>query len=246
MIESYLPSKRNKLSFDMSSDVVSGQLRILDEGENVLLDYTLSEANLSGVAFNYIVDSAINSLSEDKTKGIRLVTLNLVDLDEVTHSQNREYYIIRESRLVPGENSFGNYAEVLMEIPDLSSLEGWYAADQELRKTALVEAYEAIGLFNLSIRFDPYINSTSFTREYINSLEVRIKRQFLRAQILHADYLLDGQPEKKLRDTGIISRSVGESTSFFRTTKQLNLGISDRAFAYISVYVDRSVRLVNG
>lgn len=249
MIKSHPPQKRVKLTFAIPeaspTRYTDGKVVIEDETGAELSEYTMDSGDWGRVAFDFFVDASSNMLNEGKDKGIRTVTMYLTDVDGLEVEQTERYYLINQSRLTPGENSLMTFSEALMLIPDLTDLQGWVGADDNMRIVALRESYDTLKRFVLNKNF-VYRDISDFSSDDLNALSDRVLGDFQRAQVLHADYLLGGQPAKKMREEGVVSNSVGESTMFFRTTKPLSYGISDRAYMYISRYLDRSVRIQRG
>lgn len=246
MIDSHPPLQNVRIPFDVPATLhwVEGTVEVLDEHENVIHSHTMTEGDLSNLEYSFIVDAQYNDIGTE-TKGLRTVTLKVKDAEGIAYDEDHRYYLLAERRLVMGENSILNFTQALLMVPDLTELNGWYdAADDNARKAALREAYELLSEFNLNESF-VYNSIAKYSKEELEALDERVLNNFRRAQMLHADYLLGGDPEKMMREKGVISNSAGESTMFLRTTKQINYGISDRAYRYISKYLATTTRLVN-
>lgn len=257
-MESHLPGSRIGVGFeiDQASGYVSGELTVKDQTENVLHTYTLDAGDLANLRFSFIVDAQFNQLGAGEDKGIRLVTLTLTDDDGATDHQEVIYYLLKESRLVKCENSLMTYMEALMMIPDIPNMEAWGLSDKNTRIAALRQAYEDVGMLTLSKNLfseelllantDTHRNIRMFGPLDFAALAGQTQYDLMRAQLLHAEYLLGGEKAESMRKQGIMSNSVGESTMFFRTTFKLDNGISDRAYRCISRYIDRRVKINYG
>jgi hypothetical protein len=244
-MESYSPNTKTKVEFSILADTQSAVLVVTDELDAVLLTHTLTEGEYSGVSFTHYVEPILNQINDGATKGLRQLCLTEIDSEGVANESVERYYLISKTPLVKNENSLVTFSEALFLVPELVQLDGWDLSDDSRRKAALIESFKHLNEFKLHANFLRK-NVGDYPLEEFELLPTKFQEAFKKAQMLHADYLLGGQPEKSIRDTGQISRSVGESTTFFRTTKQLNYGISDKAYRYIVKYLNYDVRIVNG
>ena len=248
-MSSFHPNEKTRVVFDIDKPFITALVELFDENDVKLTEYTLTASELSQNSFKWIIDATHNDIAESAL-GMRTARLTATDEDGIKESVTHRYYLVAPVSLVKGDNSLLSFVDALMLVPSLTNLHGWEGADDDQRKSALQEAYSALGSFILSSRFSmqnnkvfPYQYITEYNKLAFENLADRVQKDFQKAQLLHANYLLGGEEEKALRDTGVMSKSVGESTTFFRTSKPLSYGISDRAYRYISRYLDRDVRL---
>lgn len=231
-------------TLDDSNNYTSGILQVLDENDVELTSYTLSSSDYENTSFSYIVDKTYNNIG-DSNIGLRTIFLVLKDEDDIEYDHFVSYYLSTPFTLEVGINSLVTYSQALIMVPSLTKLEGWHSADKNSQVAALSESYDALCDFVLHSGFKRHDSIGGYTKEELESLSTEVFKNFKTAQLLHANYLLGGEVEKSFRDSGVMSHSVGESTTFFRTSKPLDYGISSRAYQRISKYLDKTVKIAN-
>lgn len=241
-MQTHIPNVNVQIVFPIPQDntFVSGSVSLTDENENEIDVYTMDAGDYGMVDYMHTVKAQLNQIGE-RPLGLRTVVMTLIDDEGLSHTETHRYYLSNPKPLSVGENSLVTYVQALMIVPELSNLQGWYMASDAQHVAAMIEAYNTLSRFPLNRNFT-HQRITDYTKEELANVEVTgALADFCRAQLLHANYLLGGEVEKSMRDNGVMSHSVGESTTFFRTSKPLDYGISSRAYQYISRYISRDV-----
>lgn len=223
----------------------SASITVYDGAEVQLVQYTLTADDLDKQSFSYTIDSSFNTLPDGSGREARQVEYVIVDTDGNEHSSEMFYLVERKSYVKAGENSLMTFAESLALVPDIPSLKVWHSRPMADKKAALLESFRNLSRFYIkdSYQVDGINRITNYTVDQYSELDASMIRDFRIAQILEAEAILGGDMATEMRDKGVISRSVGESTTFFRTSKPLQNGIDARAYKYISRYVTRDVKL---
>lgn len=240
-MQTHAPNTNVKVTLPIpQGNFVFGEVSISDENEDIIDTYTMTTEDFGAESYSHIVGAQLNAIGQNSL-GLRTVSMELRDDEGLSHYEKCRYYISSPKPLVAGENSLLTFVQALMLIPTLTNLNGWYLASEEGQIAALSESYNALSRFPLNRTFAKQ-KITEYTGEELAGINSKgALEDFQKAQILHANYLLGGEVEKAMRDNGVMSHSVGESTTFFRTAKPLDYGISSRAYHYISRYISRDV-----
>lgn len=178
--------------------------------------------------------------------------------------QITQSYVIRASDILQlMQNSFQSYPSSL-EIADevAADLGAWQTATDEQRQDALAIAYYFLSRLDYEIYYDrddiyfrsraswglPYINTIGRLYNYAPSDFLNLDPDFLRAirkaQVIEADWRLQGDPVGFERDSGLLSRTVGGASHMFRPGKPLKLSVSKKALQYLSGYIRYNARLI--
>lgn len=242
--------------FEPSVDVIVKLPFVDDEGlsvEPTALEYmVVNEFGIEVVATTVIpvipttgqvaieVEGADNTLEADIIRGYRQVILTITTATDSIVV--REGYILEFSAsLVLLTNSFQTYEEALLHSRGVI-LEGWEAANEEHRKSALAQGYDRFGGFNWQFNFTDgtYQVKTldQLTLDEWALLEPRHQHDYRLAQIVQADYHLGGSTIEKDIDDGLQSSSQGEVSQFYRPRATLTLALSRHALQYVGKYVN--------
>jgi hypothetical protein len=68
-------------------------------------------------------------------------------------------------------------------------------------------------------------------------------KDFRKAQLVQADYLLGGSPIEKGIEDGLQSSTIGEISQFYRPRPTLNLAICKGALSYVGKYIRWTLKL---
>lgn len=241
-MQTHIPNINVQVVFPIPQDntFVSGTVTLTDENETAVDVYEMDAGDYGMVDYMHTVKAQFNVIGE-RPLGLRTVLMELIDDEGLSHTQSHRYYVSNPKPLSIGVNSLLTYVQALMIVPELSNLQGWYMASEAQHVAAMTEAYNTLSRFPLNRSF-VHQRITDYSKEELENAVLKdALADFCRAQVLHANYLLGGEVEKSMRDNGVMSHSVGESTTFFRTSKPLDYGISSRAYQYISRYINRDV-----
>lgn len=176
----------------------------------------------------------------------------------------RDYFLIVASRpLALMENSFVTYAESLGVRQGFGPiLNGWDATlDVTSRGQALAEAFERLLRMSYKVPFldwqsrvpsdyAVFGDGTDLPWDYTRRVRLRgmsvadfdqlppdFVKAIKRAQLLEADIILGGDVVGRKRQDGIISETIGESSTYFSSKPYLNLPVSRQAYEEIKRYV---------
>lgn len=194
-----------------------------------------------------------NSLAAPSLRGIRVVEAYFTTPSGLVKSVD-EYMIEAEQTLVINVNSFQTYSESVMSSYDVLTIPGWDAASKADRIRALIAARRNIAQLRFRYVFDAYqdrveatIGVSDLTMVNLQNwlaLPVDFKNALKRAQVLEADFLLQGgdNPVDVKRRMGIISETIGESSMFMRSTKPIEQALCKRAMKELAKYILYRVR----
>lgn len=153
--------------------------------------------------------------------------------------------------LIVGQNSFVTISQALAIAPELLQIDTFVNADETVKKAALIDAYERICSMRLRRRVLPpeiyakhgkdTISMSELDAQDLAALPLRMRKEFIKAQIYEANLNLGGDPVAELRKQGVMSYTVGEVKQFFRTVKPIDFTIGMKALGQIGKYIDYSV-----
>lgn len=233
-------------------------LPFLDENgdtvEPTALDYqVVDETGASVVALTNIpvftatdgqhvvtVPIASNTLSVGVVRGLRKVELRMT-VGADTYWSRVSYILEVASPLSLLVNSFQSYEEAVLNARGLVGIDGWDAANEQHRKSALQQAYDHMHNFNYRWFYTDDKYETKSVRDLTTTewglLIDRQKGDFQKAQIVHANYLLGGNPIEQDIEAGLQSSTIGETSQFYRPRPSLSLSVSRDAMKYLGRWV---------
>jgi hypothetical protein len=189
-------------------------------------------------------------------RGMRVIDFLLTTSSGVITSRTR-YSISTTNRLVELVNSFQSYDQALLESFSMPPQVGFEAATEDQRITALIEAFFRLTKFGYHAKHPTFIDNppaggwddfwpqdllppqfwTVMTMDrwalYLDSFKLALRR----AQIAEANAILQGDPVRDRRNSGILSETTGKSSMMFRAGKPINLGISLEALEYVKNFI---------
>lgn len=183
----------------------------------------------------------------------------------------RDYFVLVDAApLKLMTNSLMTYPEALSMRQGFGPvLDGWDSVDDRVeRQSALAQAFSNLCRIRYAVPlpegvrhsdfagygtgtdliFDARrrVTLTTLTLEDFDALSPQFQTAIRRAQLVEADVLLGGDMVGRKRRDGIISETIGESSTFFNSKPYLNLPISRQAFDEISRYVSISIGVARG
>lgn len=166
---------------------------------------------------------------------------------------NFGYVIEAAEILVEGDNSFQSLTHAELTAFGMPDMVGWSAATKAQKISAMLRAHQSICQFRYRYEFDLWqdrversfgVNDLSLlTVEQYNELPEEFQTALRNAQVVQAEDVLNGDPNATLREQGVMSQTVGESSQMFRPGKPISLPICREAFKYLAKYVVTSVRI---
>lgn len=156
--------------------------------------------------------------------------------------------VIVGEALIVGQNTFLTASQSLALAGEMLGVDAFVNADAALQTAALIDAYERICSMEIRSRILPpaiaYDENGDEIRSMgdldalgIASLPLQMRKAFMKAQLLEANVLLNGDPTGDMRKAGVMSYTVGEVKQFFRTVKPLDFTISMKALGQIGKYI---------
>jgi hypothetical protein len=232
----------------------SASYRVLDEDGTVLIDtIPVPWLDPGGAPVSILVGAGENALPAGSMRALRTVEV-LAKTDAGSRLLIQNYVIEASEPLVPGTNSFQtiNKAELIaLDIPNLPS---WGNASRDERVAALIQARLNIGQMSYRYRWSQdwqnYIQPEfglysiiQMTQAQYLTLPIDFRQAVERAQIMEADDLLGGDPVLAKRAQGIVSETVGGSTTMFGQVRPARQLICARAMHELGRYVVKRIRL---
>lgn len=190
--------------------------------------------------------AASNTLAAGSVRGYRQVELRITAGTDTFWV--RDGYILElASPLVVLTNSLVTEAEATLMSRGLANLDGWEAASDQHKVSALQQAYDHLHAY--SYRFD-YTDGTyevkplsDLTSTEWGLLSARQISDFKKAQIVQADYLLGGSPIERDIEQGLQSSTIGEVSQFYRPRPTMSLTLSKDAIKYVGRYISWSLNI---
>lgn len=202
-----------------------------------------SVADLSTNILEVSIDPSFNvvdeSIDTDPLVG-RVVTLTC-DVSGETLEFKELYAIESKDFLMKGRNGFAGFNAYLITAELTPEIAYFKRASELDKKMALDFAFKQMSKMSL-VGFEPYSKLEDIPVEDYEKFNDKLKL-FMMAQIIQADDLLGGNPIEDQRQSGVLSKTIGESSHFFRTAKPVDYPICQRAMKLIKGYVTFRVRI---
>ena len=232
---------------------------IFDEaGTSVVAGVVLPEDIGQTVAFT--VTGASLTLTAGVPSAGREIVVTLTTDDGPV--ELREYFVlVSAAPLKPFSNSVMSYAEAVAVRenfgPDMAGWDG--AASHQQRINALINAHANISRIAYSVPHDANrlaseyagygtggdvvfdmrrrVNLSALNAISFAALPEAFTKALKLAQVVEADAILGGDIIGDKRRDGIISETIGESSTFFQSRPLMDLPISRRAYAILRPYI---------
>lgn len=198
------------------------------------------------------VSGANNALLSGEVRGGRTVRLYCTAAGGTVYLTS-SYVIEAAEVLVEGDNSFQSLSRAELTAFGLANLPGWVSATRAQKVSAMLEAHRTICQLRYRYVFDNWQDRVEKTfgvadmsllspAEFV-ALPEEFRDALRLAQVVQAEDVLNGNPNATLREEGIMSQTVGESSQMFRPGKPVTLPICREAYKYLAKYVVTSVRV---
>lgn len=183
----------------------------------------------------------------------------------------RDYFVlVAANPLKLMSNSFVTYPEALATRGGFGpTLSGWDAAEPADRTSALADAHQRLNRMTFTLPLIDGMERASSYAAYglgtdegfdttrrvrlatmsladFDALPEAFRKALKRAQLAEADVILGGDVVGRMRRDGIVSKTVGESSSTFSDRPYLNLPISRQAYDEVQRYVVFRVGVARG
>ena len=242
---------------DVTADSISARL---SGPMGVIADWNVIAIEFDNESYSITIDSDYNTLDAGVGREARILEINVEGGNSGGIQRlTQEYLVVQNAdELVVMTNTFQNYAQAVANASMIPNTPGWDNADADMRIVALMSAYDEISRMNFTVRHDGYtyrsragwglVNyGVGSLREYslteFNTLDADFRRKLCLGQVAEADTLLTDDPEKGMRDLGVVSEKIGENSTTFRVGKPLKLSIDRRTLLMLSPYVEFTARM---
>ena len=230
---------------------VTAQYRVLSASGAVLVAQTAVPAFVAGSTATITILAAMNLVPAGETRTAQSIELFLTNAGG-SLVQTESYGLEKSEVLEVPTNSFQTLAGAEATAMNIPALDGWLAASSPMKVQALIEArHHLVRLRYRTERSDPTqsLVDPSFaasdfnliTLAEWNVLPVEFRTALQRAQVAEANYLLSGGSTRdelrQLREDGLMSMTVGESSQMFRPGKPLKFAVCREAIDYIEKFL---------
>jgi hypothetical protein len=159
----------------------------------------------------------------------------------------QHYLLTLEDRLLVPQSSFQTLAGAEQVALDLVQIDAWEAASERDKIGALMQARDHIA--SMSFRFKPEdwqsrvmpvtsLHDFAFmTADEWATMDANFKRDLKRAQVIEAAHILEADEHENAREQGIVSKTVGESSTTYRQTRRAQMPLCDRAMRVLAKYI---------
>lgn len=264
-MQNFVPGTAVTLSFPLSDEAgnniqpTAARWRLVDENQAELIAWANLVLPTPGQdEFSITIDGTNNALAPNALRGLRTIEVEVTDA-RGTIPLSQTYLLAASTSLIIGVTSWLTNGQAILIAQMLPRLDGWTAASEEARQIALVEAFRRLqrlpvyadrraaqnslfataGLFETGLLLD-------MSPEGFANADPRFQDGVRRAQVLEADHILTVDPIAQMREAGIISMTVGESSNFFRNQKALDRGLCKRAYQEVAPWIRDSIRIGRG
>jgi hypothetical protein len=233
--------------------------RLLDENQVEVSGWanlTLPEPGQD--EFSITLTDLQNTLPVDTIRGLRTVQAEVTD-GRGTIQLEQSYLLAPSANLLIGKTSWVTKGQAILISQMLPGLNGWLGATEEAREMALFEAFRRLQrmpvyadrraaqntLYATAGHFETGLLLDMIPESFVNT-DPRFQDAVRRAQVLEADHILTSDPVAQMREAGVISMTVGESSNFFRSQKALDRGLCKRAYQEVSPWLRDRVTIGRG
>lgn len=250
-----VPTSLSVRILDQDDNVVSApeNVSLPDDPSQDTIDISIAaEENIVGQAQPLVL------VSTGQTTPV--VDLRIVELTVTTEQGSvvlTQVYMIRaRTQLVILQNSFQTFWSAVLRAQNMPNVDSFTAADKDSQIAGLTEAYLRMIRFGYFVRwpqdydFQAHL-SVIPTREIFpqmwpvmplvqfNTYYPEVFREALRrAQVIEANAILENNPLEYKRQLGVVSEKIGESTTDFRQSTALDLGLSRDTMKALTGYIN--------
>jgi len=235
--------------------------QILDEDGEVIAGATVDDFVAGSGTVTFTIEPQHLELPQGEAHAGREILLTATtDNGDV---EIRDYFVLVGSQpLIRYGNTLLTYPEALAKRRDFGpTLDGWDGADEKARIGAMVHAHANLSRIAYFVRQLPSsgnvrdyaaygtgdgdclfevvrkIHLSTMTAPKFAELPADFKKAIKRAQLIEADVLLGGDLVGRVRQDGIISETIGESSTFYSSKPFMNLAINRRTYEVLKAYI---------
>ena len=211
--------------------------RLLDGADNELIAKTIVSTFVADDPEVTIAVEAINNTIApgDEVRDVRTIELYVTD-GAGEFKIDYSYMIEKEIVLVEGVNSFQSYGRALVHSTVVSKIDGWAAASKYQRINALIEAKRVIS--ELPFRC---CNLSALTKTEYQALSKQFRDALSRAQILHANKLLQTNDSEGDIESGIQAKTVGDAKNVYQIAVKYKSKVDKRAMQELASWLSNGI-----
>lgn len=204
-----------------------------------------------------------NALAVGENSGVRKLSIWVVAGNDNTIQIDKFYVIQGVNHLSFMTNSYQNAQEAELTAFNIPNLTAFTAAANIDKVAALKEAFSRLGMMVYLVSrsgegtsgtsLSPQNESPSIisglnllSLDYINTLPDIFIAKLRVAQVIEANYILNGDAAEDKRGDGIVTEKVGESTTTWRQGRPLRLPVCWQALESLRGYLHYGSRLGRG
>ena len=246
---------------------VSAAYEVFDEDGTSVSTGVVDDYDPQSQSIAVSLPAGASTLPQGVSHSGREIVVTVTDGDGEEH-EARDYYVaVAANPLSVLGNSFLSFPAALALREQFGPvMDGWdKVQNNATRQSALIQAhtnlcrvryavgapktgdvrdYAAYGTGSeISFDFKRRVSLLGITREDFDALPDHFRKALRRAQLIEANILLGGDIVGQKRKDGIISETIGESSTFFSSKPYLNLPFSRQAFEVLKPYITVSVRV---
>lgn len=187
------------------------------------------------------IPDSLNTLAPGEKRAFRSLVVTMTLDDGSVDCHTRDYVIEAETLLEVWNNTYQTYGDAVLVGMDIPDLDNWNTATKPQRIAALVASYRAIQELTFN-ELTPY-DLTKISLAQFQALDPLFIKSIMRAQVIEANELLDNDEISKLRELGVMSKTVGESKMFFRSNCGIQSLVSRRTLKELHRWIDTESRI---
>lgn len=228
--------------------------RIIDEAEVELQAWAVIATLPTTSSVVLTIPAELTVLTPPALRAIRTIEIDVVT-EQGTILLSASAMLQGVTALAFGLNSFQTYVQALLLSEDSPSERspGWLGATRENREKALIEAYSHIMRLPIGLHFNDNQSMLQTDTQFVynfgpimlrhmtpaqmTNLYVPMMKDLCQAQLIEADYLLVDDPVARDRTSGLTSKTVGESSQFYRPGMTLDLPVCPKAMKSLERWV---------
>lgn len=205
--------------------------------ETLLQDFVAGDVSASISILGVFNSLIAGSVSPDSRMLIVKATLESGDVVHIKQS----YLILPLIDIGFMQRSYQSLQSAEAVAYSIPNLDMWESSNDSQKTTALIEAFNRIG----NLRFKVHINDTlvdiqginTLLPAYVETLPAHFLDALKRAQVIESNAILGGDDITNKRENGLMSETVGESSTMWRPGKPLLQSVSRKALNALSGYV---------
>lgn len=260
-MQSYKSGSGITLTFSLVSDSgvaltpASLSWRLLDEVGAELEAWSADFAPTTPTTAQVVIPSSLTSIVG--TRAVRIVELEATGPDGSVEVLTKTFLIQGRgvSTLVFGVNTFQTYGQAYLLSSEFidSQVTNWTTATRESQEQALMQAFQNIlqlpiktgaaqGWDKSYLQNDGVIASSfgslkHMTPAQMMNLPLLLSTALKKAQLVEAVDVLTVDPMAEIREAGVLSVKVGESSQFFRAVKPIEFPVCKAALACLQPWL---------